>query len=106
MTERRGRQHNMKQFAETFYSSPAWTQAREDYKKRVGGLCEICWSNGIVKAGEIVHHKTPLTPENISDINIALGMDNLQLVCRECHAKEHDRRQRRYRLDELGRVIF
>ena len=96
----------MKDFAKEFYNSKAWKDTRESYKRFRGGLCEICYAEGIVKAGEIVHHKTPLTPENISDINIALGFDNLQLVCRECHAKEHERRQRRYRLDELGRVIF
>lgn len=96
----------MKPFAEAFYNSPAWKQTREEYKRSVGGLCELCWSEGIVKAGAIVHHKTPLTPENINDINIALGWDNLQLVCRDCHAKIHDRRQRRYKVDELGRVIF
>lgn len=96
----------MKPFAEPFYNSPAWKQTREEYKRRVGGLCEVCWSEGIVKAGVIVHHKIPLTPENISDINIALGWDNLQLVCRDCHAKYHDTRKRRYKLDEMGRVIF
>ena len=71
-----------------------------------GGLCEVCWSKGIAKAGEIVHHKQPLNPDNINDPDIALGWENLQLVCRECHAAAHDARQRRYKLDELGRVIF
>lgn len=95
-----------KDFAKDFYNSPAWKTTREEYKRSVGGLCELCWSEGIVKAGEIVHHKTELTPENITDENTALGWNNLQLVCRECHAKIHDRRQKRYRVDELGRVIF
>ena len=95
-----------KEFAASFYNSPAWKQTRDNYKRYRGGLCEICWAEGIAKAGEIVHHKIPLTPDNITDINIALGFDNLQLVCRECHAKAHDRRQRRYKVDELGRVIF
>ena len=95
-----------KDFAKDFYNSPAWKNTREEYKRSVGGLCELCWAEGTVKAGEIVHHKTELTPENITDENIALSWNNLQLVCRECHAKIHDRRQRRYTLDELGRVIF
>ena len=96
----------MKPFAEQFYKSQAWKHTRDEYMRSQGGLCEICWANGIIKAGEIVHHKVELTPDNINDINIALGWDNLQLVCRECHAKHHDRRQRRYKLDELGRVII
>lgn len=96
----------MRPFAQQFYNSPAWKRTRESYKRSVGGLCEICWAEGIVKAGEIVHHKIELTQDNIDDVNIALSYDNLQLVCRECHAKLHDRRQRRYKIDELGRVVF
>lgn len=95
-----------KEFASSFYNSPAWKSTREEYKRYRGGLCEICWAEGIAKAGAIVHHRTELTPENINDMSIALGWDNLQLVCRECHAKIHDRRQRRYKVDELGRVLF
>lgn len=95
-----------KDFSRTFYDSKAWQNTRNEYKKYRGGLCEICWAKGIIKAGEIVHHKTELTPANINDADIALGWDNLQLVCRECHAGIHDRRQRRYKIDELGRVIF
>lgn len=96
----------MKDFAKEFYNSKAWKDTRESYKRFRGGLCEICYAEGIVKAGEIVHHKTELTPQNIDNIDIALGFGNLQLVCRECHAHIHDRRQRRYTLDELGRVVF
>lgn len=96
----------MKPFAEKFYGSPAWKSTRNAYRKHKGGLCEICWSKGIIKAGEIVHHKIELTPDNIDDANIALNWGNLQLVCRECHAEIHDRRQIRYKIDELGRVII
>ena len=101
----------MREFAQWFYNSKAWRSARDAYKHRVGGLCEECMKQGIVKAGEIVHHKTPLTPENITDPRISLSEDNLELVCRDCHAKIHEdiystRRKRRYKLDELGRVIL
>ena len=59
---------------------------------------------GIYKSGEIVHHKTELTPENIDKPEITLCWDNLRLVCRECHAEQHGKRQRRYSVDEYGRV--
>lgn len=94
----------MKEFAKDLYSSKAWQHTRDAYKRSVGGLCEVCWSKGILKPGEIVHHKIHLTPENINDPKIALSFDNLQLVCRDCHAQIHDRRKRRYRVDEMGRV--
>lgn len=96
----------MRDFAKDFYTSLSWKHAREEYKRSVGGLCEECWSRGIVKAGELVHHKIPITPENINDPDITLSFDNLQLLCRDCHGKKHDSKQRRYKLDELGRVVF
>ena len=96
----------MKDYAKGLYSSKAWQKTREAYKRKVGGLCEICWAKGIVKPGEIVHHKIHISPENINDPEIALNFDNLQLVCRDCHAQIHDRKKRRYKVDELGRVVF
>ena len=93
-----------KPFANKFYKTSAWRECRNGYAAYRGHLCERCLRRGVLTYGEIVHHKIELTPENITNIDIALGFDNLQLVCRECHAKAH--RQRRYKLDELGRVIF
>lgn len=52
--------------------------------RREHGLCVRCG-----RPGEIVHHKIYLTPENIDDPNITLNEDNLELLCRDCHAMEH-----------------
>ena len=41
--------------------------------------------------GEEVHHKVPLTADNINDVNITLNPDNLIYLCKDCHNKEHDR---------------
>lgn len=95
----------MKEYATAFYSSKAWKETRRAYRKSVGGLCEICLKKGIYRPGEIVHHKIHLTPENITDPAVALNWNNLQLVCRDCHAELHGD-TRRYKVDELGRVIF
>lgn len=51
-----------------------------------------------------MHHKIPLTPENVTDPDITLNWENLQLLCRDCHAAVH-KPQKRYTVDELGRVI-
>lgn len=96
----------MKEWAEWFYKSKRWQKVREGYIKHAGGLCEECLKSGIYRPGVIVHHKTELTPQNIQNPEIALDYANLELLCRDCHAKMHDRRKRRYKLDELGRVIF
>ena len=95
----------MKEYASYFYSSRAWKETRKAYTKYKGGLCEICLSKGIYKAGAIVHHKTHITPDNINDPAITLSFDNLQLVCRDCHAMIHDKKQRRYKFDDMGRLI-
>ena len=50
-----------------------------------------------------MHHKIPLTPENVTDPDITLNWDNLMLLCRDCHAAVH-KPQKRYTVDELGRV--
>ena len=92
----------MKPYAESFYKSPAWKRTRIAYAKSVGGLCERCYAKGIIRAGDIVHHKIHISPDNINDSNITLNWDNLQLVCRDCHAAIHEKIERRYTVDENG----
>lgn len=94
-----------------FYQSMAWKNTRQNYKQSVGGLCERCLAKGIITPAEIVHHKVPLTADNISDLNISLGWGNLQALCRQCHAEVHEdmyaaRSKRRYKVDKNGRVVI
>lgn len=72
---------------------------------KVGGLCEDCLAAGRFTPAEIVHHVQEITPENIDDPSITLSFSNLRAVCRECHAIEHGAHVKRYKLDELGRVV-
>ena len=95
----------MKDYARTFYSSKAWKDTRTAYAKYRHNLCELCLAKGIYKPGVIVHHKIHIDPQTINDPTVTLNWDNLQLVCRDCHAMIHDRRQRRYKFDEMGRII-
>jgi len=92
-----------------FYSSVAWKNCRKSYKKSVGGLCERCLSRGIYTPGEIVHHKEHVTPDNVDDPNVTLSFENLELVCRGCHAEGHAEMYghdaRRYVVDESGNVV-
>lgn len=87
-----------------FYNQEAWKACRDAYAKSVGGLCERCLKNGIVKAGEIVHHKQHLDESNVNDATISLSFDNLELLCRDCHGAEHRKHVKRYKVDALGRV--
>lgn len=90
-------------FNDAFYSSQEWIKTREAFASYKGGLCERCLKKGIVQAGEIVHHKIYLTPSNINDPTITLNWDNLELLCRRCHAEEHT--GRRYSIDACGKVL-
>lgn len=100
----------MKEFAEWFYKSRPWRRVRKAYidlrKSIDGGLCERCRT----VLGYIVHHKIPLTPQNIHDPEITLGFDNLEFVCKNCHELIHgfcgqETHKRRCCFDEDGNVI-
>lgn len=91
-------------FAASFYKTKAWQNTRASYTASVGGLCEDCLAAGIYRAGEIVHHKEELTPDNINDPEVALAWNNLKLLCRDCHAKAHGSKKR-YKVNEMGRVV-
>lgn len=95
----------MKEWAREFYFSTEWRATREAYAASVGWLCEDCLSRGLYVPGKVVHHVTPLTPENIRDPKIALAWSNLRLVCQDCHAEEHRRNDgKRYRIMADGTV--
>ena len=92
-----------------FYNSKAWKDTRRNYKQSVGHLCERCLERGIIASADVVHHRVPLTTETVSDLNLSLNWDNLQALCRKCHAEVHDeiyaaRSRRRYTIDQSGRV--
>lgn len=65
-------------------------------------MCERCLKAGIIRPGEMVHHKKHLTEENLNDPAVALNFANLELLCRDCHAAEHAKR--RYWVDVDGFV--
>jgi len=94
----------MQDFAVGFYKSKAWKHCRAEYAKTANHLCERCLSKGIIKPGEIVHHKIHLTPDNIQDESISLNPENLELLCRDCHALAH-KPEKRFKVDKLGRII-
>lgn len=100
----------MREFAREFYSSTAWKKCREAYKKSKGYLCEECLTHGKLVPGEIVHHKVHVDMNTITDPRVLLNWDNLRLLCRECHAKEHPEtyskgKKKRYYICEDGRVV-
>ena len=87
-----------------FYRSKEWQHCRRDYLASVGGLCERCESRGIIRPAKIVHHKEYISLCNITDPAALLSHDNLEALCQDCHNAEHFKNNKRYRVDEFGRV--
>lgn len=73
-----------KDYAENFYKSEAWEKCRAAFIVSRFGLCERCG-----RPGRIVHHKIYITPDNIDNPDITLNWDNLELLCQDCHNREH-----------------
>lgn len=96
----------MQEWAKQFYKSKAWQACREAAIKRDAYLCIDCAKQNKITAAEEVHHVIELTADNIEDASISLNLDNLASLCRECHRARHGARQRRYKVDEFGRVIL
>lgn len=72
-----------KPFARAFYKSNPWRVARHEALKRDGFTCCRCDGHATE-----VHHIIELTPENINDPRIALGLSNLESLCHNCHTRE------------------
>ena len=85
---------------ERFYKSKEWRKTRESYIAFRNGKCERCPS-----AGVIVHHKQYITSQNVHDPEITLSFNNLELLCRKCHNKEHFKDEIDYEFDEEGNLI-
>ena len=53
-----------------------------------------------------MHHKVPLTDDNLKNPEIALAWSNLELLCKQCHDEERARRSKRWRIGPDGRVLL
>lgn len=73
-------------------------------------ICERCQNKNTVGTGKdpiwIVHHKVPITPQNIHDPQVTLSWDNLELLCITCHNMEHSAgEEQRAVFDSEGNVV-
>ena len=96
---------------ERFYTLQVWRHCRKEFAKSKRLMCERCLANGIIEVGSKerpleVHHKIPLTAENVNDPEVSLNWNNLELLCKSCHDMERKRKEKRYRFDEYGNMII
>lgn len=78
---------------EAFYHSARWKDCARSYCETKSWICERCANKNIdndrpLKGQLQVHHKNPITLQNIGNPEIALNHDNLELLCIKCHNKE------------------
>lgn len=74
-----------------FYASKEWITLRLLLINERGNKCEHCHEI-IPKSKELIgHHTIELTPENVHDHNISLNPKLIEIVCFDCHNKEHKR---------------
>jgi len=102
----------------SLYHSKAWKDIRKGYALSKHCQCERCgryvYVDGISnylpkeqRLKSIVHHKIYLTNENYTDDSVVFNWDNLELLCIDCHNKEHFEQSTRDGLmfDEFGNLI-
>ncbi len=79
-------------WAKQFYNSKPWRQLRERLIVEADFLCAECGERYMQNSAQLVaHHIKELSPANVHDANIALNPDNIKIICRRCHDKEHRR---------------
>ena len=81
---------------ETFYKSPEWERFRKiiiaERTTPDGFVLDEETGRPIVNAYDLIlHHKIPLTEENVNDVNIALNPANVEIVSHRTHNRIHDR---------------
>lgn len=78
-----------------FYNSKQWRHLRAYYKRLRHGICERCGNATIQKNPNLkleVHHKKPIdinllhTEKHLQEV--ALNINNLELLCTSCHNSE------------------
>lgn len=86
----------------SFYASEAWTTLRKLLIVEREYKCERC--KKVIKEPKdlIGHHKKELTPENVTDHMISLNPDNIEIICFDCHNKEH----KRFGYSGRGRQVY
>jgi 5-methylcytosine-specific restriction endonuclease McrA len=82
-----------------FYKSESWKLAREIKIREANGQSERC--GGI---GEDVHHHIRLSVDNVRDVSVSINPMNLDLLCQDCHNKEHQRFSKEFLFHEEGNL--
>ena len=76
-----------------FYGTKAWQDLRMVRIMQEHGHCQRCGKDFSDDLSQLIaHHKEHLTPQTLSKPDIALNPDNVEIVCKKCHAYYHEDR--------------
>ena len=70
-----------------FYQTAEWRRLRAEKFTAANGLCERCYKKDRICKGAEVHHKVPID----RNWDLRLDIDNLILLCADCHNLQHGR---------------
>lgn len=75
-----------------FYLSEPWISLRSNLIIKRGPICERCKRNFIRNTSKLIgHHKIELNEKNVNDPMISLNEELIEIICHDCHNKEHKR---------------
>ena len=74
-----------------FYTSKAWRDLSYSLKIKANGKCNRCGETLLDFSKLIGHHKKELTEDNVDNPEIALNPIHIEIICHDCHNKEHRR---------------
>ncbi len=81
-----------------FYLTADWQRVRDAKKAKEHYECERCRAVGKYSPCEAVHHKLYLKVRP----DLALDINNLECLCKDCHYKEHHKYKPKKLKDEFA----
>lgn len=97
-------QTDMRKMRQKAYQSKEWKELRETYIK-LHPLCEECIKKNIVTPAQDVHHKESPFKNNMINHHLLLDFNNLESVCKVCHAEIHNRQQGNITVQDVLRQL-
>ncbi|NJP37182.1 HNH endonuclease [Bacillus luteus] len=93
-----------KRIGDSIYHTTGWRRLRAYVYGREHGICQRCGD-----PGDVVHHKIAITAANVNDPNVTMNAQLLELLCHQCHNREHKAGEDPVRedcaFDEFGQLV-
>jgi len=90
-----------------FYNSSQWRKVRNVMISKSHGICSRCGKT-FNSRDLIVHHKISLNEDNINNPEVSLNLNNLEVLCWDCHNSTHSKNEDMNRamvFDDKGNII-